>query len=535
MHNTEDRLKLAGQLQILRRPLALAAVAITSFALTSCLGLQVDNPNSLNLDNVFVNASNTEAALIGGWRRYFQSIEGVSNSNQAANCPTLPFSLYGNELTSTSTSLEASQEPRIPIDNLNTLQCATRGPWYDLYSSAASGRESYQGILANGLKYGTVDATTPNGKDTPMRLIFGKFIIAISQLQIGLEFDQGFITDVTTPEGSTGGALKPYPEVVANAILQLRGVIADARATPDFTWPSTWINGRSITRDELIRICYSYIVRGEVYAARTPTDRVGVNWAKVVTHLDSGITRDFAQQADAAISATASPWINLSYSQNTVRISNRLLGPADTSGLYQAWVAAPLSSRTSFTITTPDRRIHGATNTAVGTRFTYLATTMGSAANGPYLTSKYRSNRYLNAAADSGSKALVIFMSVDEMKFVRAEAYYRLNRLAEAATLINTTRVAANLKPVDANGPPAGRDCVPRKDNGACGDLFDAIQYEKRIELFPLVADVTFFDQRGWGKLVSGTPIHMPVSGRELIALGLPFYTFGGGGVGSAP
>jgi len=110
---------------------------------------------------------------------------------------------------------------------------------------------------------------------------------------------------------------------------------------------------------------------------------------------------------------------------------------------------------------------------------------MGSAANGPYLTSSYRSNRYLNTAADSGNRAFVLVISMDEMKFNRAEALYRLGRPLEAAALINPTRVAANLAPVGETGPPAGRECVPRKDNGDCGDLFDAIQYEKRIELYP--------------------------------------------------
>jgi hypothetical protein len=41
-----------------------------------------------------------------------------------------------------------------------------------------------------------------------------------------------------------------------------------------------------------------------------------------------------------------------------VRISNRLLGPADTSGRYQAWLASPISSRTAITITTHAITIH---------------------------------------------------------------------------------------------------------------------------------------------------------------------------------
>ncbi|MGV3709932.1 MAG: hypothetical protein ACO1Q7_13945 [Gemmatimonas sp.] len=521
-----------------RRALSLACAGVSAVALAGCLDLQVDNPNTLNRDSVFNNASNTEAALVGGWRRYFYVMHAKSTgSSNSANCPAYPLGIYANEIVTTSaTYIEFGQEPRNPIDNLNTLNCATRGPWYEIYSSIAAGRDAVQGIAANGLKWGTVDATTPNGKDTPSRIIFGKFLIALGQLELGLMYDKAFITDATTPSTSTGGDLKPYQEVVANAITQMQAVIAEAKSVPDFTLPTTWINGRTISRDEFVRICNSYIVRGLVYAPRTPAERAAVDWNRVLTFLDAGITTvDFAQQADPAISATSSTWIDISYAQNTLRISNRLIGPADTSGQYQAWLNAPLSTRAKITITTPDRRIHGATNTAAGTRFTYLTTAMGSEALGTYVASKYRSNRYLNATSDSGTKALILMMPVQEMRFIRAEAFYRLNRLTEAAALINPTRIAAQLKPVDANGPPAGRDCVPRKDDGSCGDLFDAIQYEKRIELYPLTENVPYYDQRGWGKLVKGTPIHFPVSGRELKALGLEYYTFGGSGPGSAP
>jgi hypothetical protein len=121
------------------------------------------------------------------------------------------------------------------------------------------------------------------------------------------------------------------------------------------------------------------------------------------------------------------------------------------------------------------------------------------------------------------------------MNFITAEALYNLGRKAEAAALINPTRIAAGLKAVDANGPPNDASCVPRKPDGNCGDLFDAIKYEKRMELFPLLAEVSYFDTRGWGELLSGTPIHLPASGRDLASNGIAIYTFGGGGPGSAP
>ena len=510
-----------------RARVAVSAVAISAL-FTSCLSLDVVNPNGLGIETVFSNASNTEAALIGTFKAYTEMYR--------ATCPTLAFSIWGNDVTSTSlTYIDYSGEPRIPINNLDNLNCTTRYGYYTTFEAAAGAREAFQGIIANGLKFGTIDATTPNGKDTPSRLIFAKFIIAVTTLNHALYFDQAFIADTATPQGARGDSLSPSAQVLSKAVDELRNVMADARAAADFTLPTTFVNGRAITRDEIVRICMSYIVRSQVYYPRTPAERAAVNWGRVLAQLDSGITRDFGAQADPAIAGTGSTYINNSFAQNTVRIHNRLLGPSDTSGQYQAWLAKTVADRNAFTITTPDRRVHGATNSVAGTRFTRLTSTMGSATNGPYLTSSYRSTRYLNTAADSGNRAFVLLLSLDEMKFIRAEALYRLGRATEAAALINPTRVAANLKAVDANGPPAGRDCVPKKDDGTCGDLFDAIQYEKRIELYPYNGDVTWFDARGWGKLIKGTPLQLPVSGRELITLGLPYYTFGGTNPSSAP
>ena len=507
----------------------------TTLALVGCLGLQVDNPNTLNLDSVFTNAANTEASLIGGWKRLYGLMAGLNTSNGNANCPGVVLAVWGIAITTVvgTTYPEGVSEPRLPIDNLTTLQCATRGPWYDVYSGIASGRESYQGIIANNLKYGTINATTPDGDGTPMRLIFGKFLIAMGQLNVALRFDKVFLTDVTTPYGfvPTATDLKTYQEGLVHARKLLREVIADARAQPAFTFPTTWINGNALTRDELIRVCLTYLTRADVYGARTPAEREAVDWSAVLARLDSGITKEFFVKADPAVALTLSPWINISFSQTTIRMNNRFLGPADTSGLYQTWLVTPVATRAPFTITTPDRRIHGATNTTTGTRFLYLTTNMTGATAQPWVASKYRSIRFLTATADSGSVGINNLASLDEQKFIRAEALFRLGRLTESAALINPTRVAAGLKPIDANGIPSGRDCVPRKDDGTCGTFFDALQYEKRIELYPgSEADIFWYDARGWGKMLTGTPWHLPVSGRELIQLGIPYYTFGGAG-----
>ena len=142
-------------------------------------------------------------------------------------------------------------------------------------------------------------------------------------------------------------------------------------------------------------------------------------------------------------------------------------------------------------------------------------------------------------------------LSTVEMDLLRAEAYYRLGRKAEAAELINRTRTASRtigsttypgLPPVTEEGVPVSTGCVPRKpyrlQDGTipCGDLWDALMYEKRIELHAIEALIPYADARGWGQLLEGTPIHLPVPARELEIIGYPEYSFGGvGGPGAAP
>lgn len=48
------------------------------------------------------------------------------------------------------------------------------------------------------------------------------------------------------------------------------------------------------------------------------------------------------------------------------------------------------------------------------------------------------------------------------------------------------------------------------------------------MELFPYDGYTHYLDARCWGRLLPGTPLHIPVVGRELITRGFPWYTFGG-------
>ena len=517
-----------------RRATLLGALILGPTVWSACQSLEVTNPGTPNIDVVYGSGENLEAALIGSWRAFWGVAQGARTN---AASPVKQISIWGNELTTAdvgATGLGVTQEPRVAIDNRDQGGWTNRKPWYDLYESMSSAREAYQAI-ERGLKVGPVTAASPEGQNTQRAKVFAKFLMALDNLYLALLFDQAFVADETIDPETFDYELKPYTEVAALSIQMFREAIAEAKAAPDFTLPTTWINGQTITRDDLVRIMYSYIVRAEVYMPRTPEQRAAVNWSLVLAQLDSGITKNFAQQADLTIGFTQSAYYQNSFLQTNARTNTRLVGPADTSGEYQRWLARPLGERAQITIVTPDRRIQGTTTTSNGKYFGYLANQTMSTTNGTYMHSRYRNIRYLNAQSNYHTTGLITTMSLDEMKFIKAEALWRLGRFTEAAALINPTRVANNLKPVDANGPPPGRDCVPKREDGTCGDLFDAIQYEKRIELFPTEAIIAYADARGWGKLLPGTPQHMPVHGRELELFGFPYYTIGGGGPGSAP
>lgn len=516
----------------LRRIVLVVGAVSISTVLTSCQSLEVTNPNTPNVDVVYGSGENLEAGLIGAWRAFWGVAQGARTNSLA---PVLPLSVWGNEMTTAntgSTGLEVTQEPRVAIDNNDQGGWTNRKPFYDLYESMSSARDAWQAI-DGGLRVGDITAADPNGVDTERDKIFAKFIVAINNVYLALLLDKAYLADEKADPAVFKYELKPYTEVAALGRKMLRETIVQAKAAKNFSLPPTFINGQTISRDDFVRIMYAYLIRSEVYMPRTPAERAAVDWNLVIAQLDSGITKDFAQQADLGISATWSGYYQYSQFQTSARANNRLIGPADTSGAYQNWISASLDERVSFRLVTPDRRIQGTTPTSSGTDYGYLSNQTMSSTNGTYMHSRYRSIKYLGTS-NYYQNGLITTMSLDEMKFIKAEALYRLGSLSEVVAILNPTRVAANLKPLTTSGPPAGRDCVPRKDDGSCGNLFDALQYEKRIELYPTEALIAYADARGWGNMITGTPLHMPVHGRELETLGFPYYTIGGGGPGSA-
>jgi len=133
-------------------------------------------------------------------------------------------------------------------------------------------------------------------------------------------------------------------------------------------------------------------------------------------------------------------------------------------------------------------------------------------------------------------------MRPEEMDLLKAEALIRTGNIPAAVALINKSRVnhgglpalptAMTTSTPIPGAPPGvtGPACVPRsyRDPKQCGTIMDALLWERRLELGDIETDVIWEDWRRFGMLRPGNMISLPIHSRELFALQLPYYTFGG-------
>jgi hypothetical protein len=538
---------------ILHFPRAGRATLVAGGALLvgACQDLNVPNVNNPTAESTLGIPSNVETAIGTQFKTWYSGAYGDDiRQGGTTYAPVGPLSGLAGETTSGTNSYqwcEVNCLPHQQYNNRDAGQWFNRLPYQQLLAVTAVSSEILAG-LDKGMKLGTVSTSYPNGQHTERGRVFAKFTQALGHIYLGILFDKALLQDEKTPRNDFSTDFRPYPEVVAFGLKQLDDAIALAKKAPADTTPDTWvnlvripINTPSSAQDDLVRIMNSFAARALVYSTRTPEERAKVDWNRVISYVDQGIKQDFKQQSDQNIRGTRDYYLAWAAFTGTARVHNKLLGPADTTGAYQAWLAKPIEQRAEITIATPDRRVHGAGGpTTVGSYFQYLPTQTMSTTNGSYLLSRYKWIRS-GTAGTAYYLALNPIMTVTEMNLLKAEALIRLGRAAEAVPLINATRVAnGKLPAVDVNGPPQATaaqraSCVPRKVDGTCGNLMDALMYESRLENYGVEVTIAYGNARGWGLLEKGAMLHLPIPGRELQTLGLAYYTYGGDAPGSMP
>jgi hypothetical protein len=507
------------------------AAAVSLMSLVACLELTVPNENNPDRVRATATPGDVENLIASTFQTWWPRVYGTSPTimwSQLAYEFSSPFVCYGAQ--------DNAIEPRSQYNNLTvyTRSDISSGTWLTLYGVISQVNDGLQ-AMDRGIKIGT------NGADTKRAQAFAKFMQGLATGYLALMYDKAVILDEHADlDTLTVPTYVAYPAVMAAAIAMLKESIALSDANT-FTLPSVgWVPGLALSNKELSKLAHTYIARFTAYLPRTVAERAAVNWNTVISESDAGITADFAPigiplvfedqyKQRAARLRTVIP-------SDFMRGNGWLIGPSDSTDAFKNWAAQPVDVRTAFQVRTKDRRIQGAAGpTAQGKYFGYDSRiTFYSAARGLYNASFYAFYHY--GTGTSYQSGPLVAVTRSELDLLKAEALIRLNQATDAIPLINKTRIAnGELPAVDINGPPDVAGCVPRRSTGACGSLWDALKYEKRIEEAGVDGQVAMWDARGWGTLATNSYVQFPIPGRELEIVRLPNYTFGGGGPGSAP
>jgi hypothetical protein len=497
----------------------------------ACQDLDVQNPNEPDRERATQQPVSAESFVASSFRTWWP-VAGHDDY------PSWAFSTMANEVTSGFADfgqLEVSSEPRSGWNNspVNARNQVSEGPWYALYGTISAVNDA---LIAIDSGLVVVDA-----QRTSRTQAVGKFMQGVSHEYLAFYFDSAVVTDEKLAlDTITKPNFQGYADVSKAAIAQLDSAIVIANRGPDFTLPvNSWLF-QAMTRAQFVRLANSFAAKALAQTPRTRAERAAVDWAEVIRRVDAGIQTDFAPVAQPDI--LWDDWKRLVARVRTGppsdygRPSYWLIGPADSAQGFVNWAATPVANRVAFQIRTKDRRIQAASGpAAAGTYVGYNASDIFAISRGSYRFSHYFYRR--NGTTTTWQTGAQPALTVTEMNLLKAEALIRLNRAAEAVPLINLSRVAqGQLPPVTVDGPPDGPGCVPRKLSGACGSLWDALRYEKRIEGLGVDGVTAFLDARGWQTLPENTIIHLPIPGRELGVLQRELYTYGGPGAqGSAP
>ncbi|MEM1093912.1 MAG: hypothetical protein AAGJ10_04860 [Bacteroidota bacterium] len=512
------------------------SLVLVAGLMVGCVDLEVENRNSPDRAQALSDPGDVQNLIADTFQDYWRTTQWCGMSmmlSTMADAHSCSWANWGMR--------DMSSEPRIAWNNdpSYSRRTSVSNPWFRAYVTISNTNDGLNAISAAEAE-GSVDENvfTRQGIDTQKLKAFAKFNQGLSHGLLALMFDQAFIVTEDVDLENDALELRPYAEVAEAAINMLDEAIALANANSFvITEDEDWIFGNEVSNTRLAQIASSYKARIRAQVARTEAERAAVNWSAVISDIQNGITESFIPIGD---DDGDQEWDCMKFygtdGGTWARADYRTIGPADEAGGYQNWLNTPTEDREVFDIVTADRRIQGQGGVdADGSYFQYFGVAGPfPAARGTYHYSSHTPVRW-KPYRDANANGPMPVMLMAEMDMLHAEALLQTGgSTATVAELINKTRVANG----ELNPATAGDAVGSQSDDQSHLDsasLWAKLKHEKRIETLLTAAGLDFFDDRGWGDLVSNTPFHFPVPGAELETLGLQQYTFGGGGAGSAP
>jgi hypothetical protein len=505
------------------------AVACSSDTLT------VPNENNPDVARLAARPTDVEALVAGSFNSAWQATVGGSVTSLEPAMAVMSFensSSLANYNMGTVGSL-----PRNPITNRPGGVFSSQ-IYYNFRNLASAARAAATGIEKAEQPGFTLGTTAANNRIKA----FGFFVLGFSNANNALTYDSiPLITHTNNADNKP--PLIAHDSANRLALAQLDSAIAYATAGMS-TLPSTWVPGNAFTQAQFIAFIRAYKARFRVEDPRTPAGRLAINWTAVrddAVAASTGLGADVQMAMDPSKSWDFT-WYGSHFNFDAWHQQSPIfLGMADSSGGYNTWLAQALTAKTPFLIRSADQRLPNGDDRPTQQTNSNISPT--STVQSPSRSNLYFRNRtasdppgeaYANSfydwfreqpfktANDIGNFPM---LQKAEMDLLAAEAYYRLGDFANAAAKINITRQGNGKLPAVTGNTvvPGGNACVPRVPDPAtnftssmCGDLFEALKWEKRMELAFMQYGAWYFDSRGWGDLAKGTALEFPVPFQEM-------------------
>jgi hypothetical protein len=541
------------------RYLAVVALGVT---IASC-DLEVTNVNNPDRPRILASPAEVEALASAQFQQIISAISGNFNS---------PHSMMRTMAFENTSSLfnsgmgPRSAIPRGAIDNsVGNREHTENFREFRLLSGVA--RNGTDILIAMDAE----DFTLGAGREADeLRLrSFAHFVTGVAYGYIAMTYDS---TGIARPDDPVGfePPLEGYQDVIAFAVAQLDEALAVSQQAPGMSaipgGAGAWLtgpNGPAVAPARYREIINTFKAHLLADHARTVAEREAVNWTAVRDAASAGLTSDLVIQYDPP-NGWSNDWLLLGLhfrDANWHQMGYYIIGMADVTGAYDTWLRQDRDTRVYFLIQTPDQRFpQGASRAAQVTGDAALPGVVGPNYLGQYFrnrppdqdegTTSWRASMYDHWRFKQFAEILQIgpfpLIPKAQNDLLLAEAHVRLNNPGGAVPLINNTRVANGGLPgvTGAGTVPGGAQCVPQVPAGPgqeaglrCGNLMEAMMWERWIETAFTSYGAWFFVNRGWGILPEGTPFQWPVPNQELNARLLPIYNMGGVGLpgGAAP
>jgi hypothetical protein len=524
--------------------------------------LNVENTNNPATPQVLNNAADLESAIGSGYRNVHVA-QHHSNDNIDNQLKVSAFESY-------ATANNYGMNVRAPVprsavlnDRGNGVQTGNNRDYQQLQVNARNVANQIAALDRLEDADPLFPVLTSVGRSAAARA-FAFFSLGLSLGTTALVYDSAATLSHLTPIVAT--PLEGYMAVMDTALRMMDTAIAIANRADvvadeaTFLIQASWIRSTTfpagLNRAQFIQLVRSHKARFRAGVARTPSERAAVDWAAVIADAQNGLPNGLVIN-NSTSAGWDNAWILSQYRYGGWHnMPNHFIGMADTSGAYATWVQTKDANGQAggggpFLIRTPDLRFpSGETRTA--------QTAASPTAQVPQLPPTgrlYFRNR--NPGEDNPTPAhgdswydharfFGVYSAVDrvgpwpamtrtELDMLMAEGYLRAGNTASAIALINLTRTTSGLPALTGGGAvPGGNACVPRVPSGAngntivCGDAWEAMKYEKRLETAMTGYGQWFFDSRGWGDLPEGTALHWPVPWQEMDARLKTLYSLGG-------